>query len=414
MGCDIVVALGQATVNGQSLFGLNRHGPRAPWPLVRRLAGQVHAPGSVVKTGAGELPQLRQTFTVLGCGACGEWGLTHGVNEHQVAMGVASWTSKCAAPQPGLPGTDLVRLTLERGRSARQAMEVLTDFISRHGQGQAEGSAARDNIFLIADPHEALVIEAAGRYWAALECQQVRAVTDRAMIRQDWQRLAPGLATHAVAQGWWHDDGSKVDFSGCLGAHNSAHGQALKRWGRATVLLEQQNGHIDLWFLRRMLAEHFEGAVRRQIPGEKTGTLPTLAATFLTALTPAAEAVALAWCAFGAPSQSVYFPVFLDGELPAFFDEENVVGDGFLRLPAFLDRAMGNREELDKVQAQLDQQAEDFIAQARLLKKEGNLSLLHRQATLFMAQIFGGADVARDAARGRRPAQAENLAFFAE
>ena len=42
-----------------------------------------------------------------------------------------------------------------------------------------------------------------GRYWAVLECQQVRAVTDVALIRQDWHRLSPGLSSHAIENGWW-------------------------------------------------------------------------------------------------------------------------------------------------------------------------------------------------------------------
>src|SRR5438105_4187171 len=136
MGCDMVVALGQATVNGHKIFGLNAHGPRARWPVLRRCAGQLHAPGSVVKTRSHEVPEHRQTFAVLGCGPRGEWGLTHGINEHHVAMGLATWTSREVCSQPGLQGTELVRLTLERSHSACQAEEVLTDLITRYGQGQ--------------------------------------------------------------------------------------------------------------------------------------------------------------------------------------------------------------------------------------------------------------------------------------
>ncbi len=118
MGCDMVVALGKATVDEQRLFGLNLHGPYAEWPVLRRLAGQTHAPGAVIKTHDLELPQARQTFTVLGCALRGEWGLTHGLNEHNVAMGTARWSSKATSPVAGLHGSDLVRLTLERSRSA--------------------------------------------------------------------------------------------------------------------------------------------------------------------------------------------------------------------------------------------------------------------------------------------------------
>lgn len=412
MGCDMVVALGQATVNGLCLFGLNRHGPRAPWPVLRRTIGAEYPPGARIKTSRLEVPQVRQTYTVLGSGLPGDWGLTHGVNEHKVAVGLASWTSKLVAPAPGLHGTDLVRLTLERSRSARHAQDLLTDLIARHGQGQGTVAEERDHIFLIADAQEALVIEAAGSYWAANDCQQVRAVTDTAMIRQDWQRVAHGLVDHALAAKWWSDDGSKIDFSGCLGAHPASQAPALKRWGRATLLLEQQNGHIDLWFLRRMLADHYEATVRRPVPGQ-TGVLPTLACSFLTALDPDPAAPVLAWCAFGTPRQAVYFPVFLDGALPAFFASENIVGDGFLRLPAGLDQVLHNREELDQWQARLDLQADEFGERARSLRKQRNLTQVERQATLFMAEMYASAELDRGSPTGARQA-VQDLAYFAE
>jgi hypothetical protein len=408
MGCDMVVALDQATVNGQKLFGLNWHGPRGPWPVLRRLAGQMHAPGAVIKTRYHELPQARQTYTVLGCGPRGQWGLTNGLNEHQLAMGMASWTSKVAA-RPGLHGTELVRLTLERSRTACQAQETLTDLIARHGQGQGDAVEERDHIFLIVDPQEALVVEAAGPYWAAIDCRQVRAVSDIALIRQDWRRLAPGLAEHAIKQGWWRDDGSKVDFSGCLAAQPPTHAQALQRWGRATVLLEQQNGHIDAWFLRRVLADHFDSVRRRSPPGKAP---PALATTFLTALSAEPDTAAMAWCAFGAPDHAAYFPVLVDGELPALFEESNIVGDGFLRLPASLEKAQRSRDELDKWQGRLDQRVEDFRLQARVLKQQGKHSQLQRQATLFMAQALD--DVDAGTASESRLAPAESLAYFAE
>ena len=415
MGCDLVVALGQATVNGHGLFGLNCHGPRMQWPLLRRLAGQDHPPGTIVRLGEHELPQARQTSTVVGLGARGHWGFTAGMNEHQLAVGVAGWTSKVVASRPALQGTDLVRLTLERSHSVRQAVDVLSDLITRHGQGQPDVSEGRDHIFLIADPREAAVLEAAGSYWAAVNCQQVRAVSDTALIRQDWQRLAPGLAEQAMAQSWWRDDGSKIDFSGSLGAHPPSQRQALKRWGRATVLLEQQNGHIDLWFLRRLLADHFEGVVRRA-PVGKGQVGPSLGAAFLAELSPEPDAVPLAWIALGAPEQAFYVPILLDGEPPAILDADNVVGAGFLRLPAELDKALDTRDDLDKWQARLDQQTEDFMVQARLLKRQGNQGQLQRQATLFMQQALGDSEAmsALDLERLRRPAPAEDLAYIAE
>jgi hypothetical protein len=162
-----------------------------------------------------------------------------------------------------------------------------------------------------------------------------------------------------------------------------------------------------------MLAEHFEDTLRRPGPDNRE-VLPSLATTFLAPLSPVADAATMAWCAFGSPSQTAYFPIFLDGDLPSFFTEDNVVGDGFLHVPASLERAMRNRVELDKWQSGLDERTEDFCTQARRLKQQGNLSQLHRQATWFMAQIFDNPADERQAGLSRGSTPTEDMAYFAD
>lgn len=73
------------------------------------------------------------------------------------------------------------RLGLERGSSAREALEVMVALLERYGQG---GSCKEEsvpfvyhNTFLLADRVEAWVLETAGRYWAA---QQIRG--ERALV----------------------------------------------------------------------------------------------------------------------------------------------------------------------------------------------------------------------------------------
>ena len=42
------------------------------------------------------------------------------------------------------------------------------------------------------------------------------AVSDRCHLRQDWDRISRGLADLVISQGWWPENGSKVDFAGSL------------------------------------------------------------------------------------------------------------------------------------------------------------------------------------------------------
>ena len=49
MGGDLVVALGPATVNGQTLFGQNCHRPPGEWHSLRRVPGRAYAAGETVR-----------------------------------------------------------------------------------------------------------------------------------------------------------------------------------------------------------------------------------------------------------------------------------------------------------------------------------------------------------------------------
>src|SRR5262249_24339319 len=244
MGCDMVVALGPATVDGLTLFGHNSGRPVGETQHLCLVPGRLFAPGEKVHTQFLELPQVRQTCSVLGSQPDRLWGYQHGVNEHGVAIGLTRLRSRLRCSQPSLLGADLVRLALERAHNARQAVALLTDLITRHGQGCFPGSGAHladaehDNAFLIADAREAFAVEAAGVHWVYQELKQVRAMSDVCTVRQDWDWISRGLATHAIEQGWWPADGTKLDFAGTVTQTREGHAAGLRRWGRATLLLE--------------------------------------------------------------------------------------------------------------------------------------------------------------------------------
>src|SRR5439155_20492108 len=133
-----------------------------------RTPGGSHAPDERVRATFIELPQARRTHAVLGGRPGGSWGYCHGVNEHGVAAGCTRLRTRLRLDAPGLSGPDLVRLALERGQTARQALLVLTDLITRFGQGAypgCEDERAYDAAFLIADSREAYLVEASGPSW---------------------------------------------------------------------------------------------------------------------------------------------------------------------------------------------------------------------------------------------------------
>jgi dipeptidase len=382
MASDMVVALARATADGFTLFGHNSNAPRGQAASLVVTPAREHAPGEMVQAGELRLPQARHTWAVLAGRTGPAWGYVHGVNEKGVCAGCTLIHTRLECDGPCPSGPDLVRLALERGGSACHAVEVVTDLICRYGQGNASGQAGRDAALLIADAGEAFVLEAAGRHWVLGHVGSVRAVAGTCMLRQDWDRIARGLSAHAIEQGWWPEDGCKLDFAGAVGLPGPNQARALRRWGKATMTLEHHSGQVDLPLVRQLLRDQAEQVAPQEgLPADE-GT----AASLVVRLGPGVDDLPLAWYAPGSPAASVYLPVFPIGELPAAY-----AGPLWLALAAVLEEARYNaalraalHSALAGLQEQLDEHLHDFVGEARGLHRRGAADQLRRLAGSFM------------------------------
>src|SRR5580698_6680999 len=106
MASDLLVALPQATVQKNTLFGANEYS-RGQRHQLRCLAAGQHPADESVRATYVRLPQIRNTCAVLGCQPERSWGFTHGANENHVAVGVTGWHSRLPAIGGGLTGPDL-------------------------------------------------------------------------------------------------------------------------------------------------------------------------------------------------------------------------------------------------------------------------------------------------------------------
>jgi len=395
MGSDMVVALGQATVGQQTLLGINLFAEEPETVALQRVDRRTYTPDETVNLNGLKIPQVRQTYRILGLNQAGQWGFQFGANECAVAVGATPWRSRLAPVTEGIRGPDLVRLTLERAGSARQGVEVLKDFLERY---QVRG----DQVFLIADSRESFVIEAAGPHWALVECHQTRAVTEVGLIRQDWRRVSPGLAEYAIQEGWWRSDGSKLDFAAAIGDLQTPEStRGLRRWSKATLALAQQESRIDPYVMRQMLLEHFN-----QCQGMMEYR-PFLLGSMVMQLSSYGEPV-VAWYAPMHRGISLYFPLFVSAELPSAWNE------GLHRWRGKPERL---REMIDRLQAQFDQDAEEFLQKSKHLGREESSALTHALMASHAEhweQECQGRRKTMTMPRPKRPQYQEMLDFVAE
>jgi hypothetical protein len=169
--------------------------PQITWPFGRRSSA-----GCSLRTQYLTIGDTGAHAALLSCPTW-LWGAEHGVNEHGVAIGnerVAT-THDSSSATPALIGMDLVRLGLERARTATEAVETMTGLLEECGQGgiaDATHADAYDSSFLVADPTSAFVLETAGRDYAVAPFTRGIAISNRIMLGTDWtrasRRLVPG------------------------------------------------------------------------------------------------------------------------------------------------------------------------------------------------------------------------------
>jgi len=163
------------------------------WPFGRRTSA-----GCTLRTQYLSIGDTGAHATFLSCPTW-LWGAEHGVNEHGVAIGNerVSTAHDAGGAKPALIGMDLVRLGLERARSAAEAIDVMTGLLEACGQGGIADAAHReayDSSFLVADPTHAFILDTAGSDYAVDPFPAGTAISNRISLGTDWTSASAALA----------------------------------------------------------------------------------------------------------------------------------------------------------------------------------------------------------------------------
>jgi dipeptidase len=270
--CDTWVALPDATADHSVILGKNSDRPPMEAQILVQFLHQTHEPGEKVKCTYIEIPQVAETYGHIGSKIWWTFGYEHGMNEYGVAIGNEAVMSK----EPfqwgdGLLGMDLVRLGLERGKTAYEAMHVMIELLEKYGQsGDCEhegewGNANYHNSFIIADPLEAWVLETAGRYWAAKKIRHgVYSISNIYSIERDWDEAHPRLVEHAIEMGWTKS--AKVfnfarDYGDYWGKNSKNPGNMQIRRNMTLACLRKDFAQVTPASMMQISRNHLEGTV---------------------------------------------------------------------------------------------------------------------------------------------------------
>jgi len=330
MGCDTLVALGPATRDGVTVFAKNSDRPPRECQRVVQLSRR-HAAGSSVRCQYVDIPEVAETAAVLGCGPSWLWGLEHGVNEHRVAIGNETVFTREPLGQTGLLGMDLVRLGLERARTADEAVDVVTRLLETHGQGgsgHAHVEWPYHNAFLIADPGAAWIVETSDRHWASRRIDEIGNVSNGLALGTDWQRGSDDLAGFAIERGWWSAARGRLDFAAAYGDDTGVPPNlCAARRERAAALLAEGRGRLSPAVVRTILRDHYETGpfhTPRAFDDPHffslcmhADPLDNTTAALVARLPRDPAELATAWVCLGSPCVGAFIPCWIGGRVPS-------------------------------------------------------------------------------------------------
>jgi len=283
---------------------------------------------------------------ILLCKPIWIFGGEMGANEFGVAIGnEAVFTKEKYNKKGGLIGMDLLRFALERGKSAREALEVIIDLLELYGQGGNCGYRKKDfyhNSFLIADKQEAWVLETADRFWIAKQVQDIQTISNTIAIRGEGDIHHPELIDNAVRKGWCKDQ-EKFDFYSHYVAKRQieqivAHGEA--RFKCSTQLLQDKRKEIDAAYIMSILRTHYP--LKKNWTPVKDASFKSIcihakdlfnpSQTTISMVSEIGEKLQVHWITgTSSPCTSIFKPFFMPGAIPhlgpqttPFYDKDNL------------------------------------------------------------------------------------------
>ncbi|KAM4626628.1 secernin-3 isoform 1-T2 [Discoglossus pictus] len=263
--CDTFVALPPATVGNRIIFGKNSDRPSDEVQEIVYFPEKTYLTGETLECTYIKIEQVEKTYAVILSRPSWLWGAEMGANEFGVCIGnEAVWGKEEIDDNEALLGMDLVRLALERAKTAEEALDVIVSLLQKYGQG---GNCTEDNMsftyhnsFLIADRKESWILETAGQYWAAERIEDgIRNISNNLSITTKIDREHPGMREHAKYKGWW-DGKRQFNFAEEYSYFNPSRSSSSgDRFSEGFKLLRKNKGNITASTMMEILSDKRSG-----------------------------------------------------------------------------------------------------------------------------------------------------------
>ena len=262
--CDTMVALGGVTKSGHTIFAKNSdREPNEPQVLLRIPRKKYDL--SVcpkLKTTYIELEQAEETNEIVISKPSWMWGCEMGFNEFSVIIGNEAVFTKEKYAKTGLTGMDMIRLALERTKTAKEAVDYIIYLLGRYGQGGNCGYTEKmeyHNAFIVADKTGAYVLETAGPYWVMKKVKDFYSISNGLTIETDFDACHPELVKDCISKNKCtcrEDLNFKEIFSDSLFTQFSG---CKQRRPLSMELLERAKGGITVDTMMTALRTHQDG-----------------------------------------------------------------------------------------------------------------------------------------------------------
>ncbi|XP_039197904.1 secernin-1 isoform X1 [Crotalus tigris] len=254
------VAFPPPTKDGRVVVGKNSARPRDEVQEVVYFAAATYDPGCKVECTYIEIDQVPKTNAVALSRPSWLWGAEMGANEHGLFIANEAVLAREAAPETeALLGMDLVRLGLERGSTAKEALDVIVSLLEEYGQGgnyYEDGSMCHTflSAYLIVDRKEAWVLDTIGKYWAAEKITDgVKCICNCLSLTTKIDAEHPKLRSYAESKGWWSTD-KEFNFAEVFSQDDDCSNCCLGK-----EILKNQEGNITVETMIDLLRNKAEG-----------------------------------------------------------------------------------------------------------------------------------------------------------